>query len=275
MKSSKLIACALVAVAQLIFVPFSNAQSPSKIVVFVASGDSLTGCSQDAFFSWIGLTSTGDCTYPVAQSGSVYVSDTVANVSGVRVIGVNMGISSTRLCTNMPNDVCFLAPVWIDPIVAYKKVVGGGGSGSSIPPRIYVIDCAIGSNDGAVGSYGDPTDYAAAVARACVARKAAGFNYALMTTLLPRGDGTMTEANRLAYNALLTSPSWRTANGIDGVIDFAGQAIMGNPANLPVNNGGNTTYYNSDSIHYSQFGGTLLAPIIQSSLRVLLPRLFN
>jgi hypothetical protein len=75
----------------------------------------------------------------------------------------------------------------------------------------------------------------------------------LMTTLLPRADGTMTESNRLAYNALLTSSSWRAANGIYGVIDFADQAIMGNPANLLANNGGNTTYYNTDNIHYTQF----------------------
>jgi hypothetical protein len=29
----------------------------------------------------------------------------------------------------------------------------------------------------------------------------------VMTTLLPQADGVMTEANRLAYNALLTSSS--------------------------------------------------------------------
>jgi hypothetical protein len=65
------------------------------------------------------------------------------------------------------------------------------------------------------------------------------------------------------------------ANGIDGVIDFAGQTIMGNPANLPANNGGDTTYYNTDNIHYTQFRGTLLAPIIQSALEALFPELFN
>jgi hypothetical protein len=252
----------------------AGAQSPSTIVVFVASGDSLTGCSQDAFFSWIGLASTADCANPQDQAGALYVSDTVSNVSGVRVIGANLGVSGTRLSQGTFNFES-IAPTYIDPIVAYTKVVGGSGKGASIPSRVYIIDCAIGSNDGAIGSQGDPTDYAAAVASACVARKTAGFTYALMTTLLPRGDGVMTEPNRTAYNALLTSSSWRASNGIDGVIDFAGQSIIGNPANLPANNGGNTTYYNSDNIHYTQFGGTLLAPIIQSSLKVLLPGLFN
>ena len=37
---------------------------------------------------------------------------------------------------------------------------------------------------------------------------------------------------------------------------------MDNRANLPANNGGNTTYYNSDNIHYTQFGGTLLTPVM-------------
>ena len=73
-----------------------------------------------------------------------------------------------------------------------------------------------------------------------------------MTTLLPQADGVMTEANRLAYNALLTSSSWRAANGIDGVIDFAGQTTMGNPTNLRANNGGDTAYYNADNIHSIQ-----------------------
>jgi hypothetical protein len=89
----------------------------------------------------------------------------------------------------------FLAPLWIDPIVSYKPVKGFGQGSSKIPSRVHVIDCAIGSN--AVGTYGDPTDYAAAVASACVAPKTAGFNYAVMTTLLPRANGVMTEANRL------------------------------------------------------------------------------
>ena len=93
-----------------------------------------------------------------------------------------------------------------------------------------------------------------------------------MTTLLPQADGVMTEANRLAYNALLTSSSWRAANGIDGVIDFAGQPTMGNPTNLRANNRGDTTYYNADNLHYTQFGGTLLGPIMQTALKVLFPK---
>jgi hypothetical protein len=55
----------------------------------------------------------------------------------------------------------------------------------------------------------------------------------VMTTLLPQADGVMTEANRLAYNVLLTSPSWRAANGIDGVIDFAGLPTMGESSQPP------------------------------------------
>jgi opacity protein-like surface antigen len=102
------------------------AQTVNTIVVFVASGDSLTGCSQDAFFSWIGKTSTGQCQYPQDQAASLYVSDTVANVSGVRVIGVNMGIGGARLNSGGQTDFANLAPVWIDPIVGYKTVSGFG-----------------------------------------------------------------------------------------------------------------------------------------------------
>ena len=265
----------IAALVPLLIGNIAAAQTVNTIVVFVASGDSLTGCSQDAFFSWIGKTSTAQCQNPQDQAASLYVSDTVANVSGVRVIGVNIGISGARLNSGAQTDFANLAPVWIDPIVVYKTVSGFGKVSSTIPNRIYVIDCAIGSNDEAIDGYATPALYAAAVASACVARKTAGFNYALMTTLLPRADGTMTESNRLAYNALLTSSPWRAANGIDGVIDFAGQTIMGNPVNLPANNGGDMSYYNADNIHYTQFGSTLLAPIMQSSLKVLLPGLFN
>ena len=55
----------------------------------------------------------------------------------------------------------------------------------------------------------------------------------VMTTLLPQADGVMTEANRLAYNALLIASSWRAANGIEGVIDFAGQSIIGQSTQSP------------------------------------------
>jgi hypothetical protein len=95
----------------------------------------------------------------------------------------------------MPTDFVFLAPVWIDPLVSYKAVKGFHQATSKIPSRVYLIDCAIGSNDGAVGTYGDPTDYAVAVASACVARKTAGSNYAVITPLLPRADGVRAEPN--------------------------------------------------------------------------------
>jgi hypothetical protein len=95
----------------------------------------------------------------------------------------------------MPIDFIFLAPVWIDPLVSYKAVKRFGQGTSKIPSRVYLIDCAIGANDGADGTSGDPTDYAAAVASACVARKTAGFNHAVMTTLLPRADGVRAEPN--------------------------------------------------------------------------------
>jgi hypothetical protein len=164
-----------------------------------------------------------------------------------------------------------MAPTWVDPIVTYKKVTGGG------PKRIYVIHCGIGSNDGNTGmiTYG-AAGYAAQVAASCLARKTAGFDYAVMQTLTPRGDGCpgscfMSETNRLAYNAAVMGGF----AGIDGVMDFAGQAIMGNPANLPLNNGGVTTYYLSDNIHYTTTGAALLTPIIQSTLKTLLPGVFN
>jgi UDP-glucose 4-epimerase len=41
------------------------------------------------------------------------------------------------------------------------------------------------------------------------------------------------DTNRLAYNALLIASSWRAANGIEGVIDFAGQSIIGQSTQSP------------------------------------------
>jgi hypothetical protein len=67
----------------------------------------------------------------------------------------------------------------------------------------------------------------------CVARKTAGSNYAVITTPPPRADRVRADTNRLTYNALLTSSSWRAAKGIDGVIDFAGQLIIGQSSQSP------------------------------------------
>ncbi len=243
------------------------AASAQGVLVVAAGGDSLTGCARDWFFHTLNVTSIGNCGVPFDQAAAVYPSSI-----GPKVLGVNLGISGTRLSAGS-NPFTAMASSYMAPIAAVKTVSSFAAIGTPIrgPPRYYLALCGIGSNDGAVGSDGTPAAYAADHASVCSALKANGYNWTLMVTLLPRADGTMTETDRLAYNATITDPTWQSQHGIDGVVDIASEPTCGNPANLPANNGGATTYYDSDNIHYNDTCGALFAPIVKAKLKATAP----
>jgi|SRR5580692_9123580 hypothetical protein len=219
-----------------------RACASSTNLVWVHTGDSISGCGTRWPFQYINQTSFGDCTFPASQQSATYIDG--------NILLLNMAISGSRLAGT--NGVTSLMSPFVNPVVNVKKIFG-------LVARKYLLTCAIGSNDGAIDSYATPALYAAAVAAEMQVGRTAGFDEIVLCTLLPRGDGVMTEPNRLAYNSNLTNSSWRTANSIDGVLDLASDAIMGNPANLPVNNGGVDTYFLSDNVHPTPLGSGLLA----------------
>jgi hypothetical protein len=233
------------------------------LLVWVASGDSLTGCVSVGIswvYQYLGVTSLCDCSS---------VTTELVNYTSGNITAQNLAVSGTRL-----SDVISIASTYFDPVPA-NKVTSSFGGPAPVRARKYLFSCSIGSNDGAIGSFGsgNAPQYAAAVAAMCAARKTAGFDLAMMTTLLPRGDGVMTEPNRLAYNSTLTGVGWAASNGIDYIVDFASDSIMGNPANLPVNNGGVTTYFNSDNIHPTTVGHARLVPILTPVMNTILATL--
>lgn len=209
------------------------------ILRWCAAGDSITGPVGRWPWQALNVTSRGDAGVPAVAASCTYVSG--------KIVFRNMAISGTRLNTNGFPDLVQLAPVDIDPIVAVKSVASNGGS-SIAPKSIWIFSNSIGSNDGALGGLGSVAAYAAANAAATVARKTAGYDIAGMTTLIARGDGVLTETNRLPYNALLNNPSWQASNGIDFVWDLA-SATHAAPQFLPINSGGDTTWFMSDNVH--------------------------
>lgn len=227
----------------------------TTIVSLVHSGDSIGADTGSYFYQGLDTPSVGDSGVVLMQASSTYYSE----AASVPLIARNMAIAGTRLGGTSPN-LNALAPVYIDPIIPI---------GYSVPPfdsaRQYIFTCAIGSNDGALGGFATPELYAGAVAACCQARKSAGYTLAGMCTLLPRGDGVMTEPNRTAYNSTLTGAGWAAENDIDYIIDLASQAIMGNPANCT-----NLTYYQSDTIHPTVAGWALLAPIYLAGVNALI-----
>jgi hypothetical protein len=227
----------------------------THLVGLVHSGDSIAGNNANAYFfqAW-GWTGRGDQTAPATQAIATYYA--------TNLIARNMGIGGTRLNSNGFPDLVPMAPGWIDTIIPTSYAVPPFGR-----TRRYIFTTAIGHNDTCVGSYGpgNPGPYAADVATCCVARKSAGFNLAGICTILPAtGVSGQAETDRLAYNALIISSSWRVAHGIDFAIDLASETTMGNPANCT-----NATYYLQDGVpgvHPTTTGHGLLAPIYKAAI---------
>jgi hypothetical protein len=214
----------------------------TKLVVTI-TGDSIAASAGRWPYQYLGVTSRGDSSSITSMAPAVYRTG--------NIICVNMAVSGTTLAGG-GDSVNNIAPTYVDPVVARKSLPG-------LTLRKYLFLSAIGSNDSAMGGLASPTLYAAAVAAMAQARRTAGYDLISLCTLLPRGDGSMTEPHRLEYNGKLTDSAWRLSNGVDYVFDLAGEPTVGNPANLPVNNGGDTTWYDSFSIHPQDVSSALLA----------------
>ncbi len=183
----------------------SHGLATPPTVGLVTSGDSITGCSNDYPFQALANPTKGDCGVPSVQATQTYYSRAA---SSVPIMWRNMAIAGTRLNSNGFPDLVPLAPVYIDPIVGTHPFKG--------LELIFVT--AIGSNDACIGGLADAPTYAAAVATCCVARKTAGYSRIAMSTVLPRGDGTMTQGNWASFNSTITGNGWAAANGIDYII---------------------------------------------------------
>ena len=238
---------------------FSFGLATPPTIGLVTSGDSITGCSLDYPFQALGNPTTGDCGVPSTQYGQTYYSRLA---SSVPLMWRNMAISGSRLNTNGFPDLVPLAPGFINPIPGTSPFKG----------LKMIFHTAIGSNDACIGGFSTTTDYAVAVAALCVSVKTAwlalGASEVLlsMSTILPRGDGTMTQANWISFNTTITGAGWAAANGIAVIIDLNGQSQMGvwTAPNNPL------LYNSGDLVHPTTFGQSLLAPIFLSGVDALI-----
>lgn len=96
------------------------------------------------------------------------------------------------------------------------------------------------------------------------ARKAAGYDKVVWSTVLSRADGQQNDSFRNALNAVLMTPGWAAAHNIDAVVDFAADAIMGVDSAPTVN-----ASYFSDSVHPSATGMARLEVIFRAAMNAL------
>jgi hypothetical protein len=247
----------------------------SKTLVWLSTGDSIASTGGLDFarvwpYQYLGLTPT----YPsddVFGGGAVEHQSFRTYKSG-NVIFKNMSITGSGYTNSTYMSFYeLLKNGYIDSIVANKAIRIIGSPAPS--ERIYLLTCELGSNEGAK-FMGDPDppnnptwpvtstvpDYIAAVVQTMAARKTAGWDLIGLQTLLPRSDTSfLNETDRATYNSTITATGWAAANGIDFIIDVASDSIMGNPANLPANNGGDTTWY-LDNAHPTTAGQARLVP---------------
>lgn len=161
----------------------------------------------------------------------------------LNVIARNMGISGTRLTGGFPN-LTQLAPLYIDPVVTTKAL-----------GRTYVLPCAIGSNDGAIDGYSTVNDYADAVGSFIQGRKILGYDKTIICALIPRDDSTMTEPHRQAYNTRISTPAFLSSWSIDAFANLCVNPIMNDVASCS-----NPLYYDSDKVHPTALGSSLMFP---------------
>lgn len=146
---------------------------------------------------------------------------------------------------------------------------------SSLPTnkrgKAYILFVDIGSNsfDGGVDTAAQVANQVADIITYCAARKAAGWDKVVITTLLSRTDGGgLNNAQRNAYNPIITNSGWsgRTANGgpVDAVADFAADSIMGVDDAPTVN----PTYF-SDGVHPNAAGNLRLEAIMRITINGL------
>lgn len=141
-------------------------------------------------------------------------------------------------------------PTYVDPLV------------ESSSRNIAMYD--VGSNDFAGGALA--ADVYAAIKTAIQARKAAGFQKAIVCTVPPRvgvvDSSTAAGIQRIAYNDMLIA-GWANDIGADGIVLFHEMPELADPTNL--------TYYRPDQIHKRNAGFVAMAakaaPVIEMVLR--------
>jgi hypothetical protein len=246
----------------------------TKKLFWIVAGDSITSTATPVKcwpFHYLGLTPTYDNTTCFGVDGIFWQSCRVYRTGNV--ILKNMAITGSTLADQI--DISFYAfkDTLVDPTYAVKTITPAGAPAPS--GRVFLVTDSLGSNEkgklSGSGGGGMPVsattaDYVAIVASMAAERKARGCDLVGLSTLLPRDTAWMTEVDRLAYNSAITAPGWAAAHNVDFIMDFAGDAIMGNPANLPMNNGGDTTWYQADSTHPTDAGQARLATVAATYL---------
>lgn len=125
--------------------------------------------------------------------------------------------------------------------------------------RVAILSVLIGRND-LVGYIGGPSAYAEDIARYIAEMRGAGIDKVIVGTLLPSTWDAFT-APRDALNAIITSPGWAKANGVDAVAHFAASPTMGDD-----DAAANKTLF-ADGIHPTNKGYAALAPIYGAAVR--------
>ncbi len=105
---------------------------------------------------------------------------------------------------------------------------------------------------------------ASAVASFLQVRKAAGWDKVGIGTLCERTDaGQSNVATRGAYNAIVSAPGWIQSNGIDFLVDFAAQPIVGAVgASLD-------PLLCSDGVHWTALGQSYLETVFRAAINAL------
>ncbi len=212
--------------------------------VVVVEGDSI---------GWAPPPEAGDGT---GTNGYAY--QYIPNAAPIMLLS-NIAIPGSRLNTNGPNnvgdtypgDLTFRVNTWTNLRLPLNKAA-----------KQYVFFNGIGAND--TGYMNDAAAYALAISAYCASQKAAGWDKIVIQTILSRTDSLQDDPWRNAYNAIITAPGWAAANGIDGVVNFAADPIMG------VNSAPDVyPAYFLDQVHPNTAGHTRLEPYFRSIINAL------
>ncbi|MEJ0046549.1 MAG: LamG-like jellyroll fold domain-containing protein [Rhodospirillales bacterium] len=202
------------------------------------------------------LTADGDS---LSYTGPTFGGYTYAAMSGLNhpYFLNNMAIGGSRLVNEVARAV-----TWIDPLIPTDK------RGAQ-----YLYSNWIGHND--IDDYLGITDvsvaaatYAATLAAEVAARKAAGYDKAVVFTVLSRSDSAYPLHNqyRNAFNAYIRAAGWAAANGIDAICDVAADPNIG-----PDGASDSLTYYQADHVHLNPAGHAIVKSIWQATLNGLNP----
>lgn len=135
----------------------------------------------------------------------------------------------------------------------------------------YIFFVGEGVNDiahyGSLDTTAGPAQFAADIASYCAGVRAAGADKIAISTITSRTDSGAFpdhDAYRNPYNTIIRNPSWQAANGIDVVVDFAADSIMGVDQAPSVN----PTYF-QDEVHPNAAGHARLELIFRAAINGL------